>query len=926
MGTYAGSLSPSDVIDTGIATMNTISVENDTIRHLVFRKNMFEYQEIEREIYDSESYYFDDEEERATPLLDINENDEVFIQVLKHDYVKDEYDFEVFSYDIPHYNMFWRNAISFLGRVIVNGEIQYKGLIVLQFDGKRHNVILQKPKEVNFGTFSQEDPTSLSYNALDPTPFVFEDLIGDAADAFRYPTILGVVPYNMFFSFRGTGNARNFAKTFSSFDKNQLMFLRPYFAIPKLTEVNFLAEQRIFRITLERLMFPEDTPDRYVLATSVFTDGQPNIDWEANSLRDFLYQIYDLSNTHNQVIRYRLITEILENPTIEVEGGQAGNVPIATSDLINLPEILNNMEVNAIDSDNNLVYFINVNSRELDNGNYDATIKISRTKSFTDISGVKRTEVNSIEDNHFWSANDQREVIQRIVNFEGINFPVNLTTGKTNGVYDLITYINQVVVVISVDLVDGKHIRHVSTGTSQPILVRGESLIDPNEMLKKHNLKNATYLTGYDRFLLLYGPYTGSNVLQFLEYDQIDYAPFPFGAIDFDYEITHIHVHRGNIYVFTTGGLWILHSILDYLNLQKTMAYANLNLDPSEKRTVQSFGNEVFYIHNNRGYVIRTNVNVESQDDVYVMPVTTPIDNILKDPNHYIKQRLQEGYGRIIDAYEDLKVNYYVKALNNEIYIHATYYVKDIYQRKESIMVVYIYDRDSRRWKTYDTIRGGYPVEDFISGNAKGFDLLLINDNEQPYTTYSSYLNFLPRNDENIVIGDIQSVRDREFIQNPRELSIPTYQTDKISIMLDSGALAFNSMHTKKIRRIQNTFLDVKGDGFNFYIIPYADYLNYQNRMNVNVSTDVNNEYVSEFVENSIDIGVSTILPVMTSRNFDQEGFRVSLKDIQSTKKFTLLTQLNMKGKLPGFKMFLFVDDKMKIGDYGIVYRQQKAR
>jgi len=924
MAIYDGSLSPIDVIDTIIPSIEFVGTQPDDERHLLFRKNMFEYQEIDLGIYDTESYYLEDKPE--TDLINRSENDEVYIEILKHNYIKDEYDFEVISHDIPQYNMFWRNAIAFLGRVIVNGDIQYKGLIILQFDGTRHNVILQKPKEVNFGTFSQEDPTSLSYNALDPAPFVFEDLIGDDALAFRFPTILGVIPYNFFFPLRGTGNLREFAKTFSSFDKNQLMYLRPYFAIPEMPFVNMAADNRIFSITLERLMFPEDTPDRYVLSNSVDVNGLPFIDWEANELRDFLYQIYDLSNTHSQVIRFRLVTEILENPTVVVSGGQAANIPIAPSDLKDLSQVLNNMETSAIDTEGDLIYRININSRQDNSTQYSADIKISRDTSFTDITGQKVIQANTIEDRFEWNISDQREVIQRIVNFEGIDFPINLTTGKTNGEYNLISYEQEVLVTVSVDSSNGQHIRHVSTGTTQPILVRGEQLLDPNEMLKRHNLKNATYLAGYDRYLLLYGPYTGSNVLQFLEYDQADYAPYPFGAIDFDYEISHIHVHRGNIYVFTTGGLWILHSIVDYLNLRKTMAYSNLDLNPTEKRTVKSFGNEVFYMHDNRGYVIRTNVNVESQDDVYIIPVTGPVDNILKYPNEYIKMRLQEGYGKIIDAFEDLKVTYYTKASNTELYIYATYYIEDQYNRKENIMVVYIYDKDNRRWKTYDMVRGGYPVEDFTSGNAKGYDLLLINDYKNPYTTYASYLNYLPRNDEDIVIGDVQSVLDGQFIKNERPTNIPTYQTDRISGLLDSGALAFNSQHTKKIRRINTTFLDIKGEGFNFYIVPYVDYLNYQNRIDVEVIRNASNDYIAEFKENINELGISSVLPVISSKTFQQQGFRVSLKDIQSTKKLNLLTQLNMRGKLPGFKMYLFMDDKMKIGDYGIVYRQQKAR
>jgi len=929
MSIYDGTLSPLDVLETGITPIpeEEITVNDESIRHLLFRKNMREQQNIDLVFYDTESFYLENKTE--TDMITYTNSDEVYVEILRHDYRNQEYEYEVISHHIPNYNMFWRNGIAFLGRVIVNNEVAYKGVMILQFDGTRHSFLLQKPKEVNFGTFSQEDPTSISYNALDPAPFVFEDLVGDDASAFTYPTVLGVIPYDIFFNFRSTGNIREFAKTFSSFDKNQRMFLRPYVAIPKMPFVNLSSDNRLFRLSLERLMFANDTPERYVLATAVDTEGQPIIDWESTALQDFLFRIYDLTESHNDVIRLRLVTEILEDTEFEVTEGQFSNVPITDDSIYDLPEVLTNMQNTTESEDNALVYEITVNtdtdSTSSDVTQYKSEITITRNSYYITLDGNRINDVKTKTDTYSYDDNDQRATIQRIVKFEGIDFPINLAN-RSGNTYNIISYLDAVEVNITAD----QHIRNVSTGTTQPIIVRGERTIDPNKMLELHNLKKATYLTGYDRYLILYGPHTGSNVLQFLEYDQPDYAPYPFGAIDFDYEIVHVHTHRGNIYVFTTNGLWVLHSIIDYLNLQKTFAYANLDLDPSEKITVQSFGNEVFFIHQERGYVIRTNVNVESQDDVYVIPVTGAVDNIISNPNHYVKQRLEEGYGQVIDTFEDLKVTYYVKALNSNMYIYATYFVRDevtsgIFNKK-SIMLTFIYNKDSKRWTMYDTINAGYPMIDFTSGYAKGFDLFFINDDVFPYSTYGSYLNYLPNNIENRVIGDLQSVKNGEFIKQTENTSIPSYEINDISGMLDTGALSFNAQHTKKVRRIQTTFLDIKGSGFDFYVIPYADYLDYQNRLDVEVYTDENNDYQRNYIDFKNELGVSSILPIVSAQNKDQKSFRVSINKMQTSKKLSLLTQLNMKGKLPGFRLYTFMNDKMKIGDYGIVYRQQKAR
>lgn len=923
---YSNSISPETVLGLISTSISEILPKDDDIQHLVFRKNMSEIQDIDVKLYDTISYYDEDEELRETEIVTYTEHDEIYIQVLKHKYKDEEYEYDVIGEEVPYYNMPWRNAIGFLGRIIKNEEVAYKGLIILQYDGTRHHVILQKPRQVNFGTFSQVDPTSLSYNALDPAPFVFEDLINEDGNAFAFPTVLGVIPYNIPFQMRNPGNIIKFAKTFSSFDKNQLMFLRPYFAIPQMPQLNQLSPgNSFFGLTLERIMYPNGPVESYNLSNNYDVNGNIIIDWNIPALQNFLYKIYDLSQSHNQVIRYRLVTTIIDDISFSVTEPHVGLVSLDQNSIKDIQQIGNNLE-ETLPGKEDITYRIRFSwsSPILWGGteHYNAQVTIERERVLkSDEDGDIQYEVRQTTNNHVWDSNDARSQIDIVTLFEGISFTVHVAS-KEGSLYQLNTYEGEIILTVSASLSENT----VSTGTSQPILLRGEKLVDPNEMLKQHNLKKATYLTGYDRFLLKYGPHTGSNVLQFMDYDDDSFAPFPFGAIDFDSEITHVHTHRGNIYVFTQGGLWILHTILDYINMHKTFAFSHLTLHPSEKQTVVSFGNEVFFISKNQGYVIRTNVNVESQDDVYVVPVTGPINNILKNPNHYIKQRLEEGYGRVINTFEDVKVHYYVKAMNNEIYIYASYFVTDIDSNKENIMLTFIFNRDHRRWITYDTIVGSYPLVNMVSGYAKGFDLMLKNDDTEPYTTYSSYVQYLPKNDENMVIGDIMAVSKGEFVELEREEALPIYDIKPISAMLDTGSLGFNSMHTKKIRRIHTTLMDLKGESFKFYVVPYLDNLDYQNRLTVEITTDENDQYIPDYIENVNQLGFSSIIPVIESQNLKQEGFRVTLASLQTTKKLTMITQLNARGKLPGFRIYFFVKDKMKIGEYGIVYRQQKAR
>ena len=906
-----------------------------TIDHLFFSKGMSTTEGIIKNIYDTESYYKD---EKTTSFyfegVDFD-TDDVYIQILKHNYEKDEYEYTTVADELPYFNMPWRNAITFLGRIIVNEEVKYKGAIILQFDGEYHNVVVVKPYQVNFGTFNQQDPLSITYNALDPAPFVFEDLVDERGDVFSFPTVLGVIPYNVWFEIPFSwdpephGEEYLDAKTFSSFNKHQRMYLKPYIAIPVMPQYSDLD---YFKLKMRLQLHANDEGKELLLSEEVDHEGNPIIDWVPT--KDFLNKIYDLSRSHNQVLRISLITEAVTGVSATyVDDSNVDNMYVDIGNVVVKEEetVMNNL----LDTQHSLRYNINVYTEVFTqtaiSTSYNTEVTITHEEPIINPETLKIVDYRRHSKTIRIFINAPvvfqlpiGETYKRKVDFEGLEFEVAIGTKAGEHYLDIYGYN------VDIEIDSIVRDRHTSTGTTQPIIVRGEKLIDPEEMLKHHNLRKATMFKNLDRYGILYGPHMGSNVIQFLGYDQLEHAPYPFHAVDFDSEVVHIHTHRNNIYVFTQSGLYILHDGFGPLDMKKTFAYANIGLDHSEKNTVVSFGNEVFYISRGVGYSIRTNINVESQDDVYVQPVTQPIGDLLKNPASHVKKRLEEGYGKILDVENSIKTHYYVKPLSSELYIFATYYIENV-NDKEALMVTYIFDKDYRRWKTYDTIVGMQPIADLTSGYAKGFDLIMKNHyGDGAYTTYASYLQRLPENSLNHVISDISVVKRLEegikYELFKRENKPDLYQINPISIMVDTGSLSLNAMHTKKIRRIMTTFMDLQGDSLKMYMVPYLDNKDYQNRIGVEVAVGEADEYLPDYIENVNDLTYSTIMPIITPRNLKQEGFRLSIGTMQSTKKLSLLTQMNARGKLPGFRIYLFATDQFKIGDYGIVYRQQKAR
>ena len=893
-GDYTGT-DPGDWITvlTEYAYFEDGSITDDASSGLVyFKQKVSTNVTVNSTIYTSKSFF---EETPTEADLDLSGED-VTIQFLVHDYETQEYEFTQKSKEVPNANMPWRNAISFFGRIIENDTVRYKGLITLQYgrlsaeDNLEMFILVQEPYEVNLATFNNEDPYSIAYNALDDDPYIFIDYTGTDASAWVRPTLLGMVIYK---------RTKTGLKVATKVNQSGEYYVKPYWALPNVTATGFLGCSLRLLIDNEPVLLDTDE-DGW---TSILTSGNSFVTGIAGKLEDE----FKFHNSNGKPIVAELRTEIY-NETI-TRTTASGSFAFCTTDL--------NYDKSAMENADEVKEFTVAialfNNVSLSGATmFQDRIKITLTDTTTGDSFEQMFYGTTEEDStHLTFANGQ---------------DLDIVLGKYTYTLSIVdnSLINDNDVREEVWSTDIEHEIWLSRVSSHPLIVQEEELIDSQDLLSEHNVWNATQIAILDRFLILYGEDMGSHSLQFLEFDTTDFAPFPYGQIVFDAEIRHVHAHQGVLYIFCTDGLWLLHSGLSYKEMIKTFAYSGVNLTQAEKKSVVSYGNEVFFMHNNKGYVVRTNQYIQSKEDIYVMEMTQAVNYILGSPNKFVQERLQNSYEIVVDDTSTLSVNYFSKVVNSELHIIASYHIKDPI---DVLMVTLIYDKDTKSWRVYDTVAGSFPLYTVNSANMKGYDLILANRYDDGFITYGTYLYELPNADEiGQRLGDARSV---VYLNDTWELADADAQVSNalipIQTMLDSGSLDLSSLNKKRVRQYMFKFSNPNAVEFIYRVIPFMDGIPYSNAVSVDALIDEYGNVIESLLQiEDVDELERTEVKFIT---FNELG-GTSLIETKFTtlSKFEVRLNTNLVGYSPGFQLYIPAKDTFHLNQYGIRYRQFGTR
>lgn len=841
----------------------------------------------ETKIYDTTTFY--EETAAETTLLGTVDyaNDSVLIEFLQHEedntYNKKQ---SVMTY-VPNVNLDYKNAHAVLGRVIVNSVVKYTGMIIFQWgnttgniaDNKFH-ILLVDPKEVNIGIYEATGLEESNFNMLDNDPFIYVDYLGAEASGWIDPTVLGLLIYDK------DPVVNSDAKVLTKFQPGDSVFVKPYYALPTKTGAfqGYYSRMTVGdRVGAWKKITESDltlgfTSEGYGWWGALNHNSGDTIKIEVTD--NFMdYEVVDLvTDTANADVvvnfddfdqgfkagEYRYYCRLIGDEGVHPGTLPSGNLSFKDAGGVDLKTYSDGTE--------NLVNWMGTFTSEADYFAYEVYDRDSY---------VEQYPFNWRIDTHLYASNP--------LNPTGVKISVGWNPPSGTPLYDFNVGQFHKEIIIKPQSV-------FPSLTSAPLIHGDKTTIDTENTIAEYDLTKATQIAKWDRFVILYGQDNRKNYIQFSEYDDITHFPYPGNAVEnIDEEIIHIHPHKGNLVVFGSENIWLLHGGIEPNQLTVTKIYNNLTLGRHEKHLVKSLGKDVFFMINGTGYMLMTNRYVQDASDVNVFPITPPVAGIISQPLDYMKKRFKYSYGLdpTLMGDEIVKARTLVHASNNNLIIAEHYYVEESADVNYSMLVIFIYDRDTKRWRMYDTVVEDVPFATMYGNNSLGFELL-------SKRTCMTFSDKLPTNYEEQILGDYDG-----------------NNVYPIRAQLDTGNLNISPMHMKRFKKTFLNFANLSGKAIQFYIKMYTDGVPVDEFKQLQVTKDENGNLTAQYVYNP-DVQITNFTVV------DVDGQYVENLEVENILKLTLDTK--GKGRVPAMEINLNVTDEFNMLDYGLVYRQKSAK
>lgn len=180
-----------------------------------------------------------------------------------------------------------------------------------------------------------------------------------------------------------------------------------------------------------------------------------------------------------------------------------------------------------------------------------------------------------------------------------------------------------------------------------------EEIVNYSEWTRNLLFNSAVNMTNHLGHTVVWGDHTNSNSLYYSAFNDISYFPSNY-VFTFDNPIVYAYPHRDSLVVFTTDDIYMLHSgnvpsttATDgsEVPFTQSLIQANTRLGKQNIDTVRAIGKDLFFINNNnQGYLLKSNKYVSDVSDVYLIKLTSQIDDLLDNPYQYAKERYMKWY------------------------------------------------------------------------------------------------------------------------------------------------------------------------------------------------------------------------------------------------------------------------------------------
>jgi hypothetical protein len=396
----------------------------------------------------------------------------------------------------------------------------------------------------------------------------------------------------------------------------------------------------------------------------------------------------------------------------------------------------------------------------------------------------------------------------------------------------------------------------------------------------------------FNRQIILYGPYTISNFLQFSRFEQQWYYPFPFYNIAFDEPIVYVYPFKDDLIVFGKHNIYMLTGGTTPIDLSLFKIYENLSINETDIGLVTTLGTSLVFFNSNTGYLIVPNVYSDDPSNIKIYKLTDNIGNALQFPEYMLRPFYPD---RVLTTVTADYISYTDESF---LCIVANYKINDTF-----IPVIYRYNLTYKNWSIYTT-KSFDRIEQVYSCEPNLGKQFIVSKNDYSYLALLQYASS-ERN-------DITHSGERQ--------PVFTY--------LDSGYLSVDTMNDKRFKDLIFEFDNIEGGTsltieLNFYIDGTPVLVTDANMIPAQIYTGSYHDGVVELE----DVKEPLELKLVTNR-IDNEQVYGAMFEITNTSYLTvgrchLRIPLFGKGRLPSFQIKISGTKNYEFINYSLIYKEK---
>lgn len=419
--------------------------------------------------------------------------------------------------------------------------------------------------------------------------------------------------------------------------------------------------------------------------------------------------------------------------------------------------------------------------------------------------------------------------------------------------------------------------------------------IDKAQLTQNINLKDATRVGVFNRQVFLYGPYLKTNTIFFSKFEEPWYFSFPYYAINTEERIKFCYVWNGNLVMFGESAIWMLKTdgTVNESTLHKI--YDNLTIADTDINLVSTTGNNLIFFSNNNGYIATSSKYYSDPTNISIYRLTDNINNCLNNPKYVYRSLADIPLGQSLN--DTMRCGYKIYVDNDYVIV-----ISNLSINNDNLIIFYRYNLLYKYWTTYSIHKSE------------------IRNITSPYVCEPNI------GAQYVIVGN--ETFDVLYLDRSAELK-KDFNEDNIVITLDTGFLSIDPLNDKRFKDIIldlnhiqkgsviDVFMNFFIDGIPITLSDHNDTAEFEYEEGSVIPSFNEGNYVFKYV---LDVDASDPYQQPYGTYVEEENYAIKVQG-----RNQLRIPVFGKGRLPSIVFKISTDKHYEIVGYSIIYKEKNV-